>query len=94
MAVGNGGDCLQTQQEAREFARRRLFFQRAMTAGDVICEDDLKPLRGSEGLPVVLWDRIIGLELAGDCQSDEPLLAHHLTEASLNWLLGSDAGIV
>lgn len=51
---------LQIQQTAISNARRRVFAQKDIAAGEVIKEQSLIALRGNQGLEIAKWDNAIG----------------------------------
>ena len=71
--LGSGKPELSNQQVARQNARRRIFLDADLGAGQVLREQDLIPLRSSEGIAVHEWDRILGRRLARSVRKGDPL---------------------
>lgn len=71
--IGTGEPDLGAQSAAIENARRRVFTARALTAGRVIGEDDLIPLRANTGIEASSWDSVVGATLLTDKAAGAPL---------------------
>lgn len=69
----DGTDCLDTQQAARNSARRRIFTSKAVLKGSVLTGSDLIPLRSDVGLEIHNWDSIVGKEVVRDIGPAEPV---------------------
>lgn len=78
--LGSGIDlALETQIQARQNARRRIFAKRNLAKGAVITSEDVLPLRADTGLEVAEWDTVIGAVLLHDIRKDHPLLAEYVS---------------
>ena len=70
---GDGKLHLDTQTAAISNARRRIIATRDLSAGTVIAEDDLIPLRSNVGITIDRWDQVVGAKLARDVAQDAPV---------------------
>lgn len=79
-ALGSGIPDLAVQQEARDNARRRIFYTHALPSGHVISEADIIPLRANDGLPVTEWNNVVGSRLKSDVQSGDAAQGIHFQD--------------
>ena len=70
---GDGKLHLETQSVAIANARRRIIATRDLSAGQVISEGDLIPLRSNIGITIDRWDEVVGARLARDVAQDAPI---------------------
>lgn len=79
LMFGTGIDeSLTWQTIAREQARRRIFANKDIPKGSVLCAGDLVPLRASEGIPVSNWRAVIGSETSRFVAAGEPIRENDL----------------
>ena len=74
----DGSDDIELQAEARQHARRRIFFAQDVPSGSTIRDDMIVALRGDVGLEVSEWDSIVGASLSQPGFLGEPLTHAHL----------------
>jgi len=70
---GDGNLHLETQATAISNARRRIIATRDLSAGAVIQEEDLIPLRSNVGITIDRWDEVVGSKLVRDVSQDAPI---------------------
>jgi len=70
---GDGNLHLETQAKAISNARRRIIATRDLSAGAVIQEEDLIPLRSNVGITIDRWDEVVGSKLVRDVSRDAPI---------------------
>lgn len=71
--LGAGEPDLGSQLDAINNARRRIFLSADLPKGSIIQEDHLIALRASEGIPVSLWDEVLGKTLLSNKYEGESL---------------------
>lgn len=76
--LGSGEVNLEIQELARTNARRRIFASIDLEPGDLLTEANLIPLRSSLGLPIELWNSVIGRKLRVKVRAGEAILKGHL----------------
>ena len=53
--------------------RRRIIATKNLSAGQVLSEGDLIPLRSNIGITIDRWDEVVGARLARDVAQDAPI---------------------
>jgi N-acetylneuraminate synthase len=76
--MGSGVPDLEVQRVARENARRRIFYRSNLSAGHLLTENDLIPLRANVGIEVSRWKETLGALLKSDVMEGTPALNDHL----------------
>ena len=78
--LGSGIPDLEVQKDARENARRRIFYRSNLSAGHTLSEEDLIPLRANVGVEVSKWNEIVGAQLETDVLEGAPALGVQLSK--------------
>ena len=77
--LGTGVPNLEIQKDARENARRRIFYKSDLPIGHVLAGDDLIALRANVGIEVSKWKETVGAALKTEVVAGAPALASHLS---------------
>lgn len=72
--AGSPDPDIESQRSAIQNARRRIYMQRDLIAGEVLKSDDLIALRANDGASVEQWDEFIGKRLRVDKNVGQALL--------------------
>lgn len=78
--MGSGVPDLDQQQEARQNARRRVFYRASLSAGHELREQDLIPLRANVGIEVARWKEVLGTRINTTVAEGTPVLDSHLED--------------
>jgi sialic acid synthase SpsE len=73
---------LEAEDLARKFARRCIVAAHGLRAGQVLTESDLVAKRPATGIPVAMWDEVLGRRLVHDIGEDEALEWDDIASAS------------
>lgn len=76
--MGTGIPDLEIQRSARENARRRIFYRSNFSAGHILTDRDLIPLRANVGIEVSKWRETLGAQVATDVLEGSPVLNDQL----------------
>ena len=73
LSIGSGNFSSESSEMGNLIFRRSLFFVKNLKAGHIITTDDVRRIRPGYGLSPKYFNEIIGMKLAGDVLTGEPV---------------------